>query len=438
MDNFSIKIGNLYDKEFERTNYRKEIAIMFKIVRFPPKLKSFFNSLENQFHFNHFEYFQTLVLLIAFSWGRRNITMLYRHLDNRSQPHRSRFNNFLSVDRCDYAVVLQIKAYELLAMLKPVKGETIELVLDDSKKQKRGKVMEAVGWIRDPLTGKSIRGHQFVTATVRFRGHTIPFGIRLYIKKEDCRSLGRNFKKTTQLAAELISEFEPPQGVNVRVLFDSYYLCPVVVKACRKKGFRFVSVLKSNRNLFKNGRKLKTSKYSKSMFRNHKKKTFCIHKSNGNVKYTYVDAGWMDVGKIGRLHVIFSRKKADPKILGLVTDDPKLSACQMIRTYDDRWSIEVFFKDTKQLLGLGQYQNVSLEAAVTHLHLVCLAYALLTHIAIIREGAKGKRKTVARMSTSELQNELRRIVWDDLTDYLKQFSSGDQIIKELGRLLVAA
>jgi hypothetical protein len=439
MDNNSIKTGNLFDKDFRNiTIYRQETAYMFKIVRIPSKLKSFFNPLQNQFHFNHFQYFQILVVLTAFSWGRRNITSLYQHLDSRNQPHRSRFNNFLNVGRCNYQVVLQLKASELLAMLKPSKGDTVEFILDDSKKQKRGKVMEAVSWIHDPLTGKSIRGHQFVTATLRFRGHSIPFGIRIYIKKEDCRSLGRDFKKTTQLAAELISEFQPPQGVNVRVLFDSYYLCPVVVKACRKKGFRFVSVLKNNRNLFKNGRKLKTAAYSKSMFRNHKKTSFCIRKSNGNVKYTYVDAGWLDVSKIGKLHVIFSRKKADPKILGLVTDDPKLSACQIIRTYDDRWSIEVFFKDTKQLLGLGQYQNVSLEAAVTHLHLVCFAYALLTHIAIISEGAKGKRKTVARMSTSELQNELRRIVWDDLTAYLKQFSSGEQIIKELGRLLIAA
>ena len=110
----------------------------------------------------------------------------------------------------------------------------------------------------------------------------------------------------------------------------------------------------------------------------------------------------------------------------------------MIKTYDDRWSIEVFFKDGKQLLGLGQYQNVSYEAAVTHLHLVCFAYALLTHIAIMREGEKGKRKSNAKLSTADLQNEARRIVWDDLTDHLKQFSSGTQIVKELERLLVAA
>jgi SRSO17 transposase len=439
MNNISIKIGNLFDKDFsEKEIYRQEIANMFKIVRFPSKLKSFFDSLQNQFHFNHFEYFQTLVLLMAFSWGRRNISSLYRHLDQQSQPHRSRFNNFLNLSRWNCSVVLQMKAYELLKNLNPIEGEIIELIIDDSKKQKRGKVMEAVGWIRDPLTGRNIRGHQYVTATIRFQGYTIPFGIRLYVKKQDCHCLGLDFKKTTQLAAELISEFKPPQGVNVRVLFDSYYLCPVVVKSCRKKNFRFVSTLKSNRNLYKNGRKLKAGSYGSRLVRRRRKNICRINKAKGHVKYAYVDAGWIEVSDLGKLHVVFSRKNREQKVLGLVTDDTKLSARQMIHNYNDRWSIEVFFKDSKQLLGLGQYQNVSYGAAVTHLHLVCFAYALLTHVAISRKGAKGKSKPAVRLSTAELQNEIRRVIWDDLTDYLKQFSTGTQIVKELERLLIAA
>lgn len=177
-----------------------------------------------------------------------------------------------------------MKAYELLGNPGLRQGDVVEFILDDSKKQKRGKAMEAVNWIRAPLTGRNIRGHQYVTATIRFRGHTIPFGIRLYIKQEDCPSLNRKFKKTTQLAAELISEFEPPKSVLVRVLFDSYYLCPVVVKACRKKGFRFVSRLKSNRNLFKNGRKLKTGGYGSRLLRRRPKKRFSICKSKGRIK----------------------------------------------------------------------------------------------------------------------------------------------------------
>ena len=411
---------------------------MFKIVRFPKKLESFFDSLQNQFHWDHFHYFRMLVLSIAISWGRRNISVLYRHIDNQNQPHRSRFNNFMNVGRWNSALVLQQKAAELLNALNPQKGEVVEFILDDSKTQKRGKVMEAVNWIHDPLSGRSVKGHQYVTATLRFRGHTIPFGIRLYVKEEDCRSLKRTFQKTTHMAADLIREFQPPVGVRVLVLFDSYYLCPVVVKACRKQRFHFISTLKSNRNLFKNGRKLKAGGYGLRLFGRGRKKTCYIGKAKGRVKYTYVDAGWLEVSDLGKLHVIFSRKNQDKKTLGIVTDDPKLSAGQMIKMYDDRWSIEVFFKDGKQLLGLGQYQNVSYEAAVTHLHLVCFAYALLTHIAIMREGAKGKRKTHANLSTADLQNEARRMVWDDLTDHLKQFSSGTQIVKELKRLLVAA
>ena len=411
---------------------------MFKVVRFPKKLESFFDSLENQFHWDHFGYFRTLTLTMVIAWGRRNVSVLHRHLDERSQPHRSRFNNFLNVGRWQPQVVLQLKANDLLALLNPQPGEVIDLILDDSKKQKRGKTMEAVNWIHDPVSGRSVKGHQYVTALLRFRGHVIPWGIRLYINKKDCQALNRPFKKTTQMAAELIREFIPPAGLRVRVLFDSYYLCPVVVKACRKKGFRFVSTLKSNRNLFKNGRKLKVAGYGQRLLRRQKKKTCRLKKSNGTATYTYVDAGWMDVSDLGRLHVIFSRKNNDSKVLGIVTDDPKLSARQIMQAYDGRWPIEVFFKDSKQLLGLGQYQNVSYEAAVTHLHLVCFAYALLTHIAITGEGAKGKRKTTEHLSTADLQNEACRIVWDDLTDHLKQFSSGTQIVKELGRLLIAA
>jgi hypothetical protein len=41
INNIPITTDNLYDKEYRRTIYRKEIANMFKIVRFPSKLKIF-------------------------------------------------------------------------------------------------------------------------------------------------------------------------------------------------------------------------------------------------------------------------------------------------------------------------------------------------------------------------------------------------------------
>jgi hypothetical protein len=148
---------------------------------------------------------------------------------------------------------------------------------------------------------------------------------------------------------------------------------------------------------------------------------------------------WMKASSLGRLHVVFSRKRGEPKILGLVTDDPKLSARQIIRAYDPRWQIEVFFKDGQQLLRLGHYQNLSYGAAVNHLHLVFLAHALLTHMVITGgRSAQGRQTPARRRSTADRQNELRRMVWDELIEHLRHFSSSTEVIKKLRRLLVAA
>ena len=63
--------------------------------------------------------------------------------------------------------------------------------------------------------------------------------------------------------------------------------------------------------------------------------------------------------------------------------------------------------------------------------------ALLTQLRI--EGAQGKRKRPrgATMSTSEAQNELRRLVWRGLVAHLEELPTGDAVREELDRLLIA-
>ena len=43
--------------------------------------------------------------------------------------------------------------------------------------------MDAVGWLFDHLTKRHIWGHNYIQATLSFRGFTIPWGVRLYVKK---------------------------------------------------------------------------------------------------------------------------------------------------------------------------------------------------------------------------------------------------------------
>ncbi len=411
---------------------------MFKIVRFPSKLENFFSSLKTEFLFGHFEYFRILVLLIATSWEDSNISSLYRQLDKRFFTHRTRYNNFLTSVRWNPEEALARKAYKILESLNLKKGEKIYVLVDDTKKNKRGKTMDATGWVYDPVSGRSIWGHQYVKATLLVRGITIPFAIRLYVKDKDCDELSVPFLKVTELAADMISSFKAPAESMVTVLFDSYYLCPTVINACRKKGFHFISTLKSNRNLKKRGKKHKSGSYAQYCFKTGNKFKMKVKKKHGSVTYTYIDAGIIDVSKAGKAHVVFSRKNKEKQIIALVSDQPKLKASDIIKTYSLRWHIEVFFKDSKQLLGLGRYQNRSYKAAVTHMHLVSFAYALLTHIAITGTCAKENKNNKQRQSTRDLQNAVRHIIWDDTAQYLKELPNENSVFKELSHLLVAA
>lgn len=142
---------------------------------------------------------------------------------------------------------------------------------------------------------------------------------------------------------------------------------------------------------------------------------------------------------LGRLPGVFSRQGSARKIRGLVTDAPALSAAHLIQPAERRGTIEPGVKDLKPLLGLGPSQNRPYRAAVTPLHLVCVAYALLTHLRIERLGAPGHRTRdkAADLSTAAVQAQLRSLLWEDLITDLKEERHGQPVIEELERLRVA-
>jgi hypothetical protein len=203
--------------------------------------------------------------------------------------------------------------------------------------------------------------------------------------------------------------------------------------------FSFVSTLKSHCNLFKSGWQLKAGRYGRNLLRRRCTETLAISKPYGSACYRFVDAGWLEVSTLGKVHVTFSRKGSKKQILGLVTDAPALSAADLIRIYERRWTIKQFWKDAKQLLGLGQYQNRSYRAAVIHLHLVCFADALLTHLCLQRAGAQGQQRPhkAAGLSTTAAQEQLRGLLWADLITYLKETHHEPSMLEELARLRVA-
>ena len=179
------------------------MAPRFRIGRVPVPLDTVLHGLRPRFHWDHCEDFRLLVLAIAFAWGRRNGAKLYQYL--AVPHHRTRFNTFFLVQRWDPEAALRPQAPQRLRTVPPPGGETRDRITDDSQKAKRGQALDAVAKMQDPTLDASIWGHQYVCGLRVFRQHVRPYGLRLYVRQAPCPAVGRPFRKTTAMAAQLVA-----------------------------------------------------------------------------------------------------------------------------------------------------------------------------------------------------------------------------------------
>ena len=164
--------------------------------------------------------------------------------------HRTSLGHFLAHSDWDHVGVLSQMALETLRRMKPVKGEELCFLIDDTRMAKRGRQFEAISKMWDHAHQKFIHGHMVVTAAVRFRGVVLPWRVVVWLPRDFA---GSGYRKTTTIAADMIREFTPPDGLKVRVLSDAFYLCGAVTKACESRGFTWFSVASKNRKLTRTG-----------------------------------------------------------------------------------------------------------------------------------------------------------------------------------------
>ena len=243
---------------------------MILIGKIPGKLDFFFNPLREEFTKRAWFHFWAFVLYLSIGTGKPKLLHIARH--QRKGKHRTRIGAFLKGSRWDEVKVLDEAAWQVLRSMKPRKGETLYLIIDETKERKWGKVMAAVGKLFHHVLGRFVRGHTVLMAALSFRGITVPWRLSLYAKKEYCEKVKGTahavpFRKLTELATDAIRTLSVPKGIKVMVLFDSFYLCPQVTTACRERGWHYVSVAKHNRNFYVRGGKRKMGRYAQNVMR---------------------------------------------------------------------------------------------------------------------------------------------------------------------------
>ena len=358
------------------------------ISRLPSSLQGFFRPSRSGLSGDQFRHLWSLVLALAVNLRAAKLL----HLANLTPAagHRTRHGAFLSQGDWDAPALLEQTAATLLEQMKPRTGEVVELILDDTRIAKRGRKMDHVSKIWDHKHQKFVRGHIVLLAAVCFRGVVLPWRIDLWKPKGHG---GPRHRKLTDMAAAMIRGFAAPAGVKVRVLFDAFYLCPAVTKACQSKGFFFFSVAQRNRNFTTaNGRRRKIAALMPGLLR-HQGKSVRMKRARGKYAKLRIAAVDGHLSRIGQVRMVISKRPRGPwkKTIAIVTSETGLRPRQIIAIYERRWLIEVLFKELHQDLGLGDYQMLHRDGILRHLHLCCLAHLLLTHRCLNGVGAQATK-----------------------------------------------
>jgi SRSO17 transposase len=398
---------------------------MPKITRFPFFGKRFFRQARKIVGSCQFEHLWRMVIALASMQGRHTLTRI-EELTGEERT-RQAISHFLTRTEWDAPALLWQTALDTLRQLGFRAGDTLYLLLDDTQKRKRGKLMDAVSKIFLHAEKVYANGHTILGAALIYRGVAIPCAVRLWAAQLCCKDgleaepgVPLNFRKLTHLAADVVGELRQqlPDANHAIVLFDSYYLCPAVTQACQQAGFRYVGVAKKNRNFAPDGRprdRRKLGRYGKNVLAREGRTV-----SVSGKRHTLAQRVG-NLSKAGRVKLVLSRRPGESAWVALVTNELRWSAKTIVGHYLLRWGIELLFKMSKQYLGLGDYQMLEYRGVVRYLHLVLIAYLLLTHLALVADAkACAKRLTLLRLpSILQLQQTLRSQLWDAMIQHLE-------------------
>jgi hypothetical protein len=409
---------------------------MFTIGKIPRKLHRFFGSVRGVFSGPAFAHFWGLVLAITVGDGA-TIDRLAKLL--RGSTHRTKHGEFLHKSDFNESWVVRAIALDSLHRLHRKDGGPCYFIIDETQTLKRAKKMAGVSKLFHHATGKYGTGHTMLKVCLYYRGVTIPWASWLWVSKDNAKKEGLDFAKLTELAALAIRNANLPSQFKVTVLFDAYYLCEVVAKACRQRGWHYIGVGKGNRNLTIGRTKHKLAKFGRNVLNN----SGTWHRIRGLRRsglYRLAErVGLMK--NLGQVKVVFSRRRGDNKMVALVTDDLGAPAVRVVGDYLRRWAVELWIKDEKQHLGLGDYRVLRYRAVTRHLALVDVAYACLTHLGLMDQRAQGQHKNhkVLRFaSISQLKARMRQVVWQEAVEDVVKHTHEKPVLRRLEKLLAVA
>ena len=268
------------------------------------------------------------------------------------------------------------------------------LIFDDTLLEKTGNKIEKIGKIYDHTKQRMVLGFKLLAglyfdgisaipvdfSLVREKGQKAdkPFGMsKKYLRRQFSKKRARKSEGAERVKELDISKIELSIQIFLRaflyglhidyVLCDSWFTCSDLMMAVRQKGSHLIGMYKIVKTKFEyRGMKLSYKQILLLAGKEKRCKRLNLYYKTARVVYNQMP-----------VTLFFSKVGINGDWKVILTTDTKLSFLQTIEIYQIRWSIEVFFKEAKQILNLGGCQSSAFDAQIADATITMMAYILL-------------------------------------------------------------
>ena len=288
----------------------------------------------------------------------------------------------------------------------PEQMKDFYFVIDDTVCAKRGKLIENVSFVYDHCLKRSVLGYGLVTLGL-FTGNAFYpidfsywFSNRRHPKSAeenigDPRSVSGQMSYDAKIYSKLDLSLKMlkrafNQGIRAGyILFDSWYAWPSFIDQIRKidKKLHVICRLKDSKVYYEyNGKKYRLSELyqiTRCSLRKDKRTGLLLKRMTVKPPGDSPDSIIVfakGYNEPDNQTVKGTKKDKEPKWVAFFSTDTRLHASTIIKKYTKRWTTEVFYKESKQMLNLGKEQSNSFQAQVFSTTNSFLRYALFSYL----------------------------------------------------------
>ena len=327
--------------------------------------------------------------------GRRTVTSWIRAAGLSTQ-FRSCYTTVAAVGKKSGKIATQL----LIAVIKPLvsQSERLTLALDDTPTPRYGPHVQGAGIHHNPTPGPAgsphVYGHVFVVLGILVKHKlwgtiALPLLARLYVRKKDLPKIDPKhrpaFRTKLDMGVELLqwaSSLLESLGKPIWVVADGAYAKAPFLKPAMALGITVVSRLRKDAALGsvpgprRPGQRGRPRIYGRDRIvlakragqrRGWTTGVFDLYGKPMVKRYKTFLATWGPVGGVIRVVLV-----DEPKgWVAFFCTDVSASVADILTTVADRFSLEIAFRDCKEVVGAGQQQVRFLWANIGAFH-ICL------------------------------------------------------------------